>query len=86
MLENLDRTYVEFVLFKKNITPYKLAKMTGISGATFSRVLSGKQHLSWLNIAKIEHETDVPFKGQEHIMFATEQAFIPREEQCFHKE
>ena len=86
MIENLDQTYVHFVLFSKDITAYQLSKMTGISNTTFSRVLNYKQHLNWTSIAKIEMETGIPFKGQEHLIWANEQSFIPRDEQCFAKE
>ena len=64
----------------KEITPYQLAKMTGLSDATIYRVINGKQNLSWKSIAKIEIETGIPFKGQDHMVYSAEQFFILRDE------
>ena len=77
MIENLDKTYVMFVLEKLNITVYQLSKRTGISNATFSRLLAKKHSMTWSNIAKIEYETDIAFKSQEHLIFANELSFCP---------
>lgn len=74
-----------YVIFSKDITPYQRAKITGLSGATISRVINGKQNLSWKSIAKIEIETGIPFKGQDHMIGAAEQSFIPKEEQFSYK-
>jgi len=77
MIDKLDKTYVMFVLESMNITPYQLSKMTGISGATYSRLLADKQNLSWSSIATIEKETGIAFKSQEHIIYANELSFCP---------
>ena len=85
IIETLDKTYVQYVIFSKDITPYQLAKMTGLSDATIYRVINGQQNLSWKSIAKIEIETGIPFKGQEHMIWSAEQSFIPKEEQFSYK-
>ena len=70
MRKNLDKTYVPYVLKVTGFTAYKLAKETGLSHATFSKVLKCKQNLNWGSIIKIEEFTGVEFLGHKHIEFA----------------
>lgn len=76
IIENLDRTYIEYVLFAKEMTPYTLAKKSGISSTTIYAGMNGKQSLKWETLSKIELATGIAFKCQEHISYATEKSFI----------
>ena len=71
MRKKLDKTYVLYVLKETSYTPYMLAKRTGISHSTISRVINDKIVLTWETIAKIEEETNIDFKCDGHISFAT---------------
>jgi len=70
MNENLDKTYVAWVLSKKNYTAYKLAKETGISAQRFSNIKQFGSSLTWSKINIIQDRTGLLFQSPEHIAFA----------------
>ena len=72
MNEILDKTYVLYVLETLDCTAYQLAKRTGISNETFSRVKQFKDSLSWKTITTIENETGIEFKSPAHMLFSAQ--------------
>lgn len=71
IVKNLDKSYAAYVLEKTGYTPYMLAKRTSMAPQTISRAVSGEKSLTWNTIYKIEHETGIQFRSQDHIIFAT---------------
>ena len=66
----LDGLYVLYVLDKLDLSTNKLAKKTGVSQSTISNASHLKHSLSWNILSKIQNETGLIFKGEEHIIFA----------------
>lgn len=66
----LDSLYIKFVLEKLNISSNKLAEITGIAQSRISTSINFKHSMSWSKINKIQEKTNIPFKCEEHLLFA----------------